>query len=65
MNHEPVKTSIWSILASLAPALSLSHAFAQDTASGLSAFIAHVCHGATTSGTTLAVTHNVNSYLRN
>jgi len=62
MNREPVKTNIWSILASLAPALSLSHAFSQDTASGLSAFMANVCQGATTSGTTLSATHNVSSY---
>jgi hypothetical protein len=33
-----------------------------DSGTGLGALIAEVCHGATTSGTAFAVTHNVNSY---
>jgi hypothetical protein len=33
-----------------------------NSGTGLSAFIANVCQGATTSGTTLSATHNVNSF---
>jgi len=33
-----------------------------SSGTGLFAFIANVCHGATDSGTALSATHNVNSY---